>query len=1436
MPSAAPSPLTLKAKKILSDRWRGLHERLPDIFKQDAEREYRLSVPLARAGLPEARRIRRKRLEDALDQRVRGLPDRERKTDEQRQAARDRFLREAEREAAYTLLHRMVFVRLLEARGLSRTKVVTGGKKSHGYTTFRDFAPDLCRDPADPTEGYGLLLRLIFEELALELPGLFGEVGLCRLFPVSEEALQAVLEVLNDSELRDAWADDTTLGWVYQYWNDPRREALDTKIKDGGKIEPHEIASKTQMFTERYMVEWLLHNSLGLLWLLVCKKNGWRADAEDVLPVLEERRRAWRERRERGEVPPDELMPIEGDLEEHWKYYVMQPLPEAAVRGAPETLRGIKVLDPACGSGHFLVISFDLLAALHREEARHRGQSVTEEEIARWIIEENLHGVDIDPRAVQIAAMGLYLKGRELARGFRPRRMNLVAPALRLAELADDDPALRQLRREVKREAGIDEALTDRIVAALRGADHLGTLLRVDQAVDEALRVHERSGAARGGQGDLFVAQMEKEEARATVLEKLEQFLAHHATEEDLGLRLGGEQLVAGVRFIRMMKEGTYDLVVGNPPYQGTAKMAEAGYVTGHYPAGKADLYAAFLLRALELARPGGFSAMLTMRGWMFVEQYEELRKRLLRWYDLRTIGDVDRGAFSDVPDEVLAACMTVFRKRLYRWRCVKNLVRWPERRPHRGAAVSVALQPTPPSDKSRDSGRTARKRAAVLAQVGRFDFTTENFRKIHGFPIVYWWPLEFIEKYAGAKKISEMAPTRRGVATGTNERFIRIWWELERDRSLMIMVEGGLNIARSKQWIPFVGGADGRVWIQELSTMVNWDRNGIQIATSEKSRFGRGAAWYFRKGISFSMIGNEFSARVHRYIGIFGDMGASVFPSDIASTLCVMNCRQARTAVESLNPGIHFQLTDVNRLPIFPIEGAAEIYATIERAFSEHEAAREASVEFRRPGPSPWRYAQDWAQRAVDRPAGTPLPPYEPVYDQPTPADFLSFALGVALGRFDPDGAGLLPAPPDTALPAGILFLSRAREEDSLKHPATALLHNAWAEHGPHLSTAADLRAYLCQEFFSKDHKDRYENRPIYFPLSSQKRNFVAWVSIHRFTDSTLAILLSDHLLPERLKLEGQIEDLRRARAGAGRAAADRRLGEISKLHEELCAFIDAVTACADSGPPPSDERAPGREADARYHMDLDDGVMVNSAGLWPLLEPQWKDPRKWWRELCAAQGRKDYDWAHLAARYFPRRVDQKCQKDPSLAVAHGCFWRYHPARAFSWELRLLDEIGPHFALEERDAEARRAAFLTERPDEALLLIQQEAVRRRRKLQKDHPGAEIPILAQRYPSIWLPHGRLWQEHPALVYACELMMQHDFHPAFTVDEPGSNEARARFLADHPAEAARLRAEEERRRSGKGKKGKKAKVASLSLPFADEADEDSPDQAAGGEDE
>ncbi|WP_129347584.1 BREX-6 system adenine-specific DNA-methyltransferase PglX [Sorangium cellulosum] len=1320
--------LTSDAKEALRKTVRALRGRLIDQLTEAARGEYRLDVALAKAQLPEARRCRRERLEAWLDEQARSArAPRDRKAGKGAGAElRQRFLQQAAREAAHTLLNRLVLVRILEHHGVLRPAVVTGGFGSPAYEQeFVHYAGPLA---GDDTRGYRALLEAVFAELSLELPGLFGPVGLTPLFPVPAAVLREVIDALNDPALASAWGDDTTLGWVYQYWNDPEREQLDAKIAGGGKIEPHEIASKTQMFTERYMVEWLLQNSLGLTWLSICRKNGWTPDAEAVLPALEARRAAWRAKREAGEVAPDALMPVEPGLESAWKYYVQQPIPGDAVERAPASIREVKLLDPACGSGHFLVIAFDLLAALYREEARHRGEVWTDEDIAESLLANNLHGIDIDARAIQIAAAALALKAKLFAPEARLSRMNLVAPSLRLGDLPDDDPALLALCRELEREAGIAEALTRKLVKGIAGVDYLGSLLKVDVAIQEALN-EAALEIERGkpGQGDLFQGfavqrvAVSPEAARETVLEKLERFLEAHSASEDLGLRLHGEQVAAGVRFVRLMKEGSYDVVVGNPPYQGLSKTAQFEYVAKQYPRGKADLYAAFLERGLELAQPAGFSAFITIRGWMFLGQFEALRCHVLENHRL-VLGDLGWGAFELMTDNPVT--MSIIQ------RGIKG-------------SPSVAMCPTDPTARIRTDEHRRGLAAALLAQAGRYEFDPKGFEVIEGEPIVYWWTKEFLDQYAKAPKFKNVSPGRFGLITSDNVRFLRRPWELAH-----LAIAAKQNLATSSAdhtstpWAPFVNGAKGACWMEPLDEVCLWESEGLQVKTynaylyTSYSRKIQNQEWYFRPGIAFSMIGAAFSARWHTYASIMGDKGSSVFPTDHAATLCLLNRRQSRLVLQSLNPSISFQVGDVNRLPIFPVASADEIFATIERAFTEHEAHREPSVEFRRPGPSPWRYAQDWAQRAVDRPEGAPLPPYEPALDPPAPEAHVSFALGVALGRFGAGGEGLLDAAPQDALPAGILFVGPSDHlPDSLRHPAAAPLLRAWEEHQRALLGAGKklpLRDWLRKDFFTY-HKALYENRPIYFPLSSEKRSFVAWVSIHRWADSTLQTLLADHLHPLLRQLDGEINDLAQARAGSDKKAAiaaEKQYTAVKRLRDELAGFIDATSQCAERGAPPTDPACPPRAEDAPFRMDLDDGVMINSAALWPLLAPQWSDPKKWWKQLCLADGRKDYDWSHLARRYFPARVEDKCQKDPSLAVAHGCFWKYHPAKAHAWELRLQDEIRPDFTLDEPGADDLRARFLHDHPAEARAIEAAELKRRERKAAKAEAEADEPAEA----------------------------------------------------------------------------------------------------------
>ena len=1382
--------MTPEAKKLLSSTVRALRARLLGDLQAAMEGEYRLGVARVRdAGLGEAAARKRVRLEAWLDEQLRaqgaGGKGKQART-------REDFRREVEQQAAYTLLNRLVVLRLMEASGLRREPVATRGWESSAYKTLRELAPALVQ--GDASEGYALLLRLVGEELAQDLPGLFGSDGVAALVPVPAGTLRHAVEVLDQPGLASCWTDDMTLGWVYQYWNDPEREALDAKLNARGKLEPHEVASKTQMFTERYMVDWPLQNTLGPMWLAICAHKGWtpEAEANGTLAALEARRVDWRGKRERGEVALTELMPLHTDAERRWAYYVPQPLPADAVAQAVPSVRALRLLDPAVGSGHFLIVAFDLLFALYQEEARHRGEADLEKwsprAIVERILEHNLHGIDLDPRAVQIAAAALWLKAKQACPDAQPRRLGLVAANLRLSGLKKDDPALVELRREVERDTGIPEALVDTVVEALKGADHVGSLLRVDDAVEQALDAYEQGPTRRTGkaaQGFLFGANeahptgtgtpegpsfpaeqrelIGREEAKNTILDRLEGFLKAHTHGDDLGLRLRGEQLAAGVRFVRLIREGQYDIVVGNPPYQGTAKMADAAYVQTTYKKGKADLYAAFLERGLQLVRAGGVSALLTMRNWMFIKQFSELRQWLLENYDLRALGDFAIGAFDDVPNDVLSVSISVL---------------------HRAAPrteESVALQPTPPTDRSYDRDRTKRKKAATLGGTGRIVFSQQALQAVPGRPVVFWWNPTIFEIYRNKPKLGDVAVTATAQSTGDNTRFRRSSWEV--------------NTKTSQQWSPYVGGADGVEWFEPLRTVLNWHTCGIEIKLYKSIQQGRDAftlaseEFFLRAGITFPKIGHTFSARAFVVPSIFGDAAPAIFPPNDGEALCLLNSSFAKRILADLNPSVNFGLEDVERLPLYFIAESSSIVSVAREAFTEHESHREPSVEFRRPGPSPWRHAQAWAQIAVDRPEGTPLPAYVPEHDPEPATDHLSNALGVALGRFGPAGEGILdPFSKHSlahALPAGILFLDGTLDgedlRDGLGHAAARPLLDAFEAHGPTIAPGTSLRAYILKNFFEL-HRKMYENRPIHWPLSSADRTFVAWVTIHRWDADTLRVLLADHLHPTLTRIDGALADLRAARDGADKKAgraAEKRVSTFQKARDELAQFIASVEQCAEKGPPPPDAKKPEREVDARYVPDLDDGVMVNAAALWPLLAPQWKDPKKWWKELAAADGKKDYDWSHLAMRYWPKRVDAKCEKDPSLAVAHGCFYKYHPARAWAWELRLQDEIGAGFRIEEQPYrgdgghESHRTAFIADHPVDALAAVEKEALRRIRK-HKRRLG-ELVVL----------EAGLWGERPDLCWALELRVIEKQAQDFRLRAPDEPAARAAFERQHP---------------------------------------------------
>jgi hypothetical protein len=334
-----------------------------------------------------------------------------------------------------------------------------------------------------------------------------------------------------------------------------------------------------------------------------------------------------------------------------------------------------------------------------------------------------------------------------------------------------------------------------------------------------------------------------------------------------------------------------------------------------------------------------------------------------------------------------------------------------------------------------------------------------------------------------------------------------------------------------------------------------------------------------------------------------------------------------------------------------------------------------------------------------------------------------LSWAIGVLLGRFDAQTGGLvdladqqrkeqqldLDANAPQGHQHGLLYLSVLDDHEGLNREETpnmgkaclntlkATLEYKWGaekaeslwdeinqalvldcrtDWTPAQRSKKDLNTWIRSSAFSM-HDSIYSKRPIYFPLVSAKKNFFLWVNIHLWHEGMLNSILANYLNPDISLLDRRIKRLREDRQSitdSGKLnTIEKEIADLDKLLDELQLFTDKITQLSTRGPAPESQ-----EVEAPYVMDLDDGVMVNSSALWEVVLPLWKDPKKWWASLSTPKGKKDFDWSHLAMRYWPERVMGKVKKDPSLAVAHSDYGQYkgrdlftelHPEAAQKWE-----------------------------------------------------------------------------------------------------------------------------------------------------------------------
>jgi hypothetical protein len=523
------------------------------------------------------------------------------------------------RDTAFTSLNRFVALKMLEERGLVQ-ECITRGEQSSGYNEFVGMAPGVERLPDG--QGYRLYLESLFDELSTEVKVLFDRRDPASALWPRRATLEELLEVLNTPELKGVWSADETIGWVYQYFNgaDERKKMRE---ESQAPRNSRELAIRNQFFTPRYVVQFLVDNSLGRTWL---------------------------------------EMYGEGTKLARTCEFLVRPTDEPLGSRAMKDPRDFRILDPACGSGHFLLYTFDLLLTIYEEAWTHSDGFPTSEltgatlrddfpelallkvEAPRLIVEHNLCGVDIDPRCAQIAALALWLRAQReyqalgIRADSRPRiektHIVIAEPMPESKDLAAAFAA--QLAKPFQR------TLFDRMIQEMRLAGDLGTLLQVERSLADDIGRARRQFIdeqptlpmelpVKHEQGKLDLSEVTDESvfqhAEQTILEALRSF-AESAGGADTRRRLFAGDAAQGVALIDLLRT-RFDVVLMNPPF-GAASLAAKKEFEKAYPRTKNDIYAAFVERGVQLLHPSGLLGAITSRTGFFLSSFQKWREEIL--------------------------------------------------------------------------------------------------------------------------------------------------------------------------------------------------------------------------------------------------------------------------------------------------------------------------------------------------------------------------------------------------------------------------------------------------------------------------------------------------------------------------------------------------------------------------------------------------------------------------------------------------------------------------------------------------------------------------------------------------------------------------------------------------------------------------------------
>lgn len=752
-------------------------------------------------------------------------------------------------ECVFTLFNRIAAIKVMEAKELF-PEIITRRKENAGRSFEHNaWLEDHSEERSAEREGLKHFLTDQFNNLGEHIP-LYRKDYPYALMPTADE-LNEIIEqfnaVENDPDCgEDVWRGDDILGWLYENFNAVEKESLK---QSGEKTEYNKVSLQSQVYTPQWVVKFLVDNTLGKAYL---------------------------------EMFPDSAIK---------EKYQIANAPERQMRH-PKDLLQMRFLDPACGSGNFLIYAFSLFFDLYVDQMENYGREYSRREIPKMIVENNLFGVDLDERAAQISQIALFIKARVLGghRSHWPRYTNVVSTHFFLPSYEEIKDTFEILGSWSAKEK---QAIAD-IWGDLCNAYKFGSLVRVEERLNGLLPDDVSHSLFRDFEIESLF------EFKNNVTTQLRNQVSQWSGEGSNPYTLAKTN--DAISFLEIIAH-KYDVVVANPPYTDSGDFGKElkTFVEDNYRKPlkfNSNLYACFIKRCCELAGEDGKVGMVNPPTFMYIKTFEDLRKHMLtethislfvEWGYLgmfSSFARVDSAMFVLDKDKRKEDSTFIKLNDLYEMKRKDVLFK----------AYNDLLNGQP------------NDRVYTLPQ--------SKLKGIKSYPFIYWISDEFREKFGG-KTVEEIMKSASGISTGHNSRFMRFWWEV-----------GYVNISSDypqdkMKWVRHVKGGPFKKWYGNDWIVVNWENDGYEIKhfVDEKgklrSRIGN-EQFLFSEGITYCKAGTKgasfrFLERNH----VFDSMAPCLFGGlPINYTLGIMNSVLCHYILGCLNPTAGLQVGDIARVP----------------------------------------------------------------------------------------------------------------------------------------------------------------------------------------------------------------------------------------------------------------------------------------------------------------------------------------------------------------------------------------------------------------------------------------------------------------------------------------------------------------------------------------